>query len=205
VSKTVAPTITRVVISNLATLIEENLFLAQSTALCLRVLDFLHTGAQQIAASEVAGTISNQGPAALNLSALGNLQALLSCQEKSELRLADGPQLSTQTNRRQFLGELLRDCGFFAHLVFRQVRAGGRPSSRSARKKSNVVKLSQTPPRSSSNVLPKRLPVEAPGLQPEAPLTLLQTLWVELGCRHLQILACEKEGHEYGEDSKPAL
>lgn len=200
-SKTVASTITRTVIGNLVTLIDDSLLLVQSTALCLRVLDFLHTGAQQIAASEVAGTISDQGPAALNLKTICNLQAVLSCQEKGELRLADGPQLSTQVNRRQFLGELFRDCGFFAHLVFRQVRA----SSRSARKKSNVVKLSQTPPRSSSNILPKRLPVEAPSLQPEATLTLLQTLWVELGCRHLQILVSEKECHEYGEDSKSAL
>jgi hypothetical protein len=169
------------------------------------VLDFLHTGAQQIAASEVVDTLSNQGPAAPNLNTIVNQQALLSCQETGELCLGDGPQLSTQANRRQFLGELLRDCRFFAHLVFRQVRAGGRPSSRSARKKSNVVKLSQTPPRSSSNVLPKRPPVEAPGLQPEAPLTSLQTLWVELGCRHVQTLVSEKECHEYGEDSKSAL
>ena len=46
--------------------------------------------------------------------------------------------------------------------------------------------------------------MEASGSQAEAPLAL-QTLWVEVGCRQVQILVFEKEGHEYGEDSTPAL
>jgi hypothetical protein len=69
----------------------------------------------------------------------------------------------------------------------------------------SLVKISQTPPRSRSNILAGRLPLEAPGLQPEAVSSSLQTLWVEVGCRHVQTLAPEKECHEYGEDSKPAL
>jgi hypothetical protein len=121
----------------------------------------------------------------------------------------DEPQLGTSTNQRQFLGELLRDCGFFAHLVFRQVRAVDNPSAcllnrDSACEKSNVVKVSQALPRSAPSVLPRRLPGEASGSQAEAPSSL-QTLWVEVGCRHVQILVFEKEGHDYGEDPTPAL
>jgi hypothetical protein len=191
VSKTVASTITRFVISELVTLIAEDLFAVEGAALCWKVLDFLQTGAEQTAVGEAAGTISIQR------------SSVLSCQQKRELHLANGPQPGTSANQRQFLSELLRNCGFFAHLVFRQVRpVAGRDS---ARKKSNVVKALQTLPRSGPGVSPKRLPVEAPGSQAETPSSLLQTLWVEVGCRHVQILVSEKERHDYGEDSKPAL
>lgn len=190
-SKTVASTITRFVISEVVTLIGENLFAAQGAALCWKVLDFLQTGAEQTAVGETAGTISIQR------------SSVLSCQQKRELHLANGPQPGTSANQRQFLSELLRNCGFFAHLVFRQVRpVAGRDS---ARKKSNVVKALQTLPQSGPGVSPKRLPVEAPASQAETPSSLLQTLWVEVGCRHVQILVSEKERHDYGEDSKPAL
>jgi len=37
------------------------------------------------------------------------------------------------------------------------------------------------------------------------PSSPLQTLWVEVGCRHVQPLVSEKERHEYREDSKSAL
>jgi hypothetical protein len=208
VSKTVGSTIPRFVISDQVTLIGENLFADQGAALCLKVLDFLHAGAQQTAAGEAAGTVSIKRSVALTPKTKCNLQAVLRRQENRELHLADGSQLGTSANQRQFLGELLRDCGFFAHLVFRQVRAVDNPSNLvgrdSAYKKSNVVKVSQTLPRSGLSVLPRRLPVETSGSQAEAPSSL-QTLWVEVGCRHVQILVLEKEGHDYGEDSTLAL
>ncbi len=193
-SKTIASTITQLVISNPVPRIGSNLFALPWSALCSKV--------QPIAAAEAADTASIQEPAALRPKTRWNLQVVLPCNEKGELPLADGAQLSTPAIRRQFLGELLRDCGFFAHLVFRQVRAVRHPSSRlldrSPRTKLNVVKGSQTPPRSSSDV-------EASSLQPEAPSSFLQTLWVEVGCRHVQTHVSEKECHEYGENSKPAL
>src|SRR5258708_37531942 len=86
-------TIIRFVINDLVTLIVANLFAVQGAALCLKVLDFLHTGAPQIAAGEAAGTISIQRlVAAPDPKTKCNLQAVLLCQEKSELHLADGPQ-----------------------------------------------------------------------------------------------------------------
>ena len=42
-------------------------------------------------------------------------------------------------------------------------------------------------------------------LQPEAASPFLQTLWVEVGCRHAQTLAPGKERHEYRENSNAAL
>jgi hypothetical protein len=118
-------------------------------------------------------------------------------------QVADAAQLRDDTNRWQFHVALLEDCSFFAHVVLRHVRAGGNRNS--PRKKCNVAKVSQTLPRSSSDILPRQLPVEERALQPEAPLSSLQTLWVELGCRHAQTLVSEKERHEYRENAKPAL
>jgi hypothetical protein len=208
VSKTVTSTITSFVISDPVSLIRENLFAVQCVVLCFKVLDFLHIGAQQTAAGEAAGTISIKRPVVLSETTKCNFQAVLPCPEKRELHLADEPQLGTSSNQRQFLGELLRDCGFFAHLVLRQVRAVDNPSTcllnrDSACKRSDVVKVSPTLPRSAPSVLWRQLPVEASGSQAEAPA--LQTLWVEVGCRQVQILVSEKERHEYGEDSTPAL
>ena len=202
--------ITRFVISDPVTLIGENLLAVQGAVLCLKVLDILHAGAQQIAAGKTAGTISVLRSVALSPKTKCDLQADLACQGKRELYLEDEPQLGTSANQRQFLGELLRNCSFFAHLVLRQVRAVDSPSNRlvhrdSACKKSNVVQVSQTLPRSSPSVLQRRLPMEATGAQAEAPSSLLQTLWVEVGCRHVRILVSEKERHDYGQDSKSAL
>jgi hypothetical protein len=161
----------------------------QGAALCLKVLDFLHAEARQTAVGEAAGTISIQKPGAVSLKAKCSLRP---CQEKCEPNLAHGPQLVTSANQRQFLTELFRNCGFFAHLVFRQVRP----------KEFNVIKPSQTLPQAG---LPRRLLVEGPGTPAETPSSLLQTLWVEVGCRQMQILVSEKERHDNGEDSKPAL
>ena len=122
---------------------------------------------------------------------------------------AEGEELGDDANRRQFQAALLEHCSFFADLVLRQVRAGGDRSDGllerdSIRKKLNVVRVSPTPPRSKANVVLWQRPEEpAPPL--ETPSSLLPTLWVELGCRHVQTLVSEKERHEYGEDSKPAL
>jgi hypothetical protein len=116
---------------------------------------------------------------------------------------ADDAPLRDDTNRRQFHAALLEDCSFFAHLVLRHVRAGGNRNS--PLKKRNVAKVSQTLPRPSSDILLRHLPVEERALQPEAPLSSLQTLWVEVGCRHAQTLVSEKERHEYRENAKPAL
>lgn len=40
----------------------------------------------------------------------------------AQQKAADNGAISTSVNQRHFLGELLRDTGFFAHLVFRPVR-----------------------------------------------------------------------------------
>jgi hypothetical protein len=197
VSKTVVYTITSFVISYSVTLILADLIAFQGVALCLKVLDFLHTGAQQTAAGEAARTISIKRSVALSAKTNCNLQAVLPSQEKRELHLADGPQLDTSTNQRQFLGELLRDCGFFAHLVFRHVRAIDNPSNclidrESARKRSKVETVSQMLPRSGPRVLQRRPRVEASGAQAEAPSSL-HTLWVEVGCRQAQVLVFEEE------------
>jgi len=195
--------ITQLIISNPVTWTGSNLLALPWAALCSNVLPLLKTATQPRVAAEAADTASIQDPAALGAKTRGNLQVVRPCNEKDELLLADGAQLSTPAIRRQFLGELLRDCGFFAHLAFRQARAGLNPSSRlsdrdSPRTKLNLAKGWRTPPRSSFDG-------EASSLPPETPSSVLQTLWVEVGCRHAQTLISEKEHHEYGEDSKPAL
>jgi hypothetical protein len=91
----------------------------------------------------------------------------------------------------------LKTAVFFADLVLRQVRAGGDPSSGlserdSSRKKLNVVRVAPAPPQSRANsVLGQRR--EEPALQPETLSFVLQTLWIEVGCRHVQTLVSEKE------------
>jgi hypothetical protein len=138
-----------------------------------------------------------------------NSQAPRSCARKNAQGGAEGGRLRDDANRQQFQLALLENCSFFADLVLRQVRAGGDPCSDllerdSSRKKWNVVRVSPTPPRSRAKVvLGQRL--EEPGLPPETPSSVLQTLWVEVGCRQVQTLVSEKERHQYGEDSKPAL
>jgi hypothetical protein len=103
---TVGPAIIWFAINDPVTWIGEELFAVQRTGLFLRVLDFPHVGAQQIAADDSA--------------------------------------ISTSVNQRHFLGELLRDCGFFAHLVFRAVRDANSDDPSSSRasgyKKSKVFK-----------------------------------------------------------------
>jgi hypothetical protein len=122
---------------------------------------------------------------------------------------AEGRRLRDDANREQFQVALLENCSFFADLVLRQVRAGSNPSDGllerdSSRKKWNGVRVSPTMPRSKANVVLEQRS-EKPTLPPETPSSLLPTLWVEVGRRYLQTLVSEKERHEYGEDSKPAL
>ena len=108
---------------------------------------------------------------------------------------APGPTNTSVTARRR--------CWPLWRSLFRQARAGHNPASRlsdrdSPGTKLKLVKGSRMPPRSSSDG-------EASSLPHETPSSVLQTLWVEVGCRHAQTLVSEKEHHEYGEDSKPAL
>jgi hypothetical protein len=124
-----------------------------------------------------------------------NSHVPLSCTPKDAHWVAEGARLSNNANRQQFHVALLEDCSFFAHLVLRCVRAGGNPSScllnrDSPQKKSNVAKVSQTQPRSSSNLLPRH---QERTLQPEASSSFLPTLWVEVGCRHAKTLGFRKE------------
>lgn len=122
---------------------------------------------------------------------------------------ADDSAIGTSVNQRHFLGELLRDCGFFAHLVFRAVRAVDscdRSSGRaSGYEKSKVLKASQTLPRSGRGVLPRRLSLETLGPQAEEPRSLPQALWVEVGCRHAQMIVSGKVPYDYGENPDAAL
>jgi hypothetical protein len=171
--------------------------------LCSKVLSLPKTETQPIAAAEAADIVGCQEAAASRPNPRWNLGAVLSSNEKGKLQLADGAQLSAPAIRRQFLGELLRDCGFFAHLVFRQVRTVRNPSSRlvdrdSPRTKLNVVKGSPMRSRSRSSG-------EASSLPPGASSSFLPSLWVEVGCRQVQTHVSGKECREYGENSKPAL
>jgi hypothetical protein len=171
-SRPVRTAIIWLVINDLVTWVGEEFLTIHGTVLCLKVLDFLHAGAQQIAADESA--------------------------------------ISTSANQRQFLGELLRDCGFFAHLVFRTVREVNNPFNRPpdrdlSCKKSNSSKVSQTPPRSSRSVLSRPPLLEALGPQAEALSSFPQALWVEVGCRRVQTLVSGKARHDYGENSNATL
>jgi hypothetical protein len=129
---------------------------------------------------------------------------------KDAPQVADGARVSNDANRQQFHVALLEDCSFFARLVLRHVRAGENRSRylldrHSPGKKKNVVEVSQTFLRPSSSMLSRPLLTEERSLQLEAPSPPMQTLWVEVGCRQAQTLVFEKEHHEYGKDSKPAI
>lgn len=120
----------------------------------------------------------------------GNSQTRQSCVCNDASSEAEEGRLRDDANRQQFRAALLENCGFFADLVLRQVRAESDPSRAlsaldSSRKKLNVVRVSPTPPK--ANV------PEEPGHLPEMPSSLLPTLWVEVGCRHVRTLVSEKE------------
>ena len=138
-----------------------------------------------------------------------NSQTPRSCLRQDAQSEAKGGRLRDDATRQQFQVALLENCSFFADLVLRQVRAGSDSSGGLlerdlSRKKLNAVRVSPTPSRSKANVVLQQRS-EEPTLPPETPSSLLPPLWVEVGCRHLQTLVSEKERHEYGEDSKPAL
>lgn len=124
-----------------------------------------------------------------------NSQTPRSSLGKDAQRGAEGEQCGDDANRRQFQAALLENCSFFADLVLRQVR-GGDDQSRdlgrdSSREKCNVVRVSPTPAGSKAKVvLGPRSEEPAPA---ETPSFLLSTLWVEVGCRHLQSVVSEKE------------
>jgi hypothetical protein len=138
-----------------------------------------------------------------------NSQTPRSCLRQDAQSEAKGGRLRDDATRQQFQVALLENCSFFADVVLRQVRAGSDSSGGLlerdlSRKKLNAVRVSPTASRSKANVVPQQRS-EEPSLPPETLSSLLPSLWVELGCRHLQTLVSEKERHEYGEDSKPAL
>lgn len=110
---------------------------------------------------------------------------------------AKGERFRDDANRQQFQVALLENCSFFADLVLRHVRAEGNQSGSLlerdwSRKKLNGVQILPTRPRSKANVAMNKRP-EKQALPPETPSSLLQTLWVEVGCRQVQTLVPEKE------------
>jgi hypothetical protein len=119
----------------------------------------------------------------------GNSQTRRSCVGNDAPSEAEEGRLRGDANRQQFRAALLENCSFFADLVLRQVRAESDPSCVSAqdssRKKLSVGRVSPTPPK--VNV------PEEPAHLPEMPSSLLPTLWVEVGCRHVRTLVSEKE------------
>jgi hypothetical protein len=116
---------------------------------------------------------------------------------------AQGERFRDDANRQQFQVALLENCSFFAdlvlraELVLRHVRAEGNQSGSLlerdwSRKKLNGVQILPTLPRSKAKVAMNKRP-EKQALPPETPSSLLQTLWVEVGCRQVQTLVPEKE------------
>jgi hypothetical protein len=111
----------------------------------------------------------------------------------SQTRRMEKGRLGDDANRQQFRVALLENCSFFAELVLRQVRAEsnqacGRLDQDASRKKLSVASL--TSPKAS--VL-KRPPSEDTALPPKMSSSLLPTLWVEVGCRHVRTLVSEKD------------
>ena len=120
----------------------------------------------------------------------GNSQTRRSCVGNDAPSEAEEGRLRGDANRQQFRAALLENCSFFADLVLRQVRAESDPSrglsvQDSLRKKLSVGRISRRPPK--VNV------AEEPAHLPEMPSSLLPTLWVEVGCRHVRTLVSEKE------------
>jgi len=120
----------------------------------------------------------------------GNSQTWRSCVRNDAPSEAEEGRLRDDANRQQFRAALLENCSFFADLVLRQVRAESDPSrglsvQDSLRKKLSVGRISRRPPK--VNV------AEEPAHLPEMPSSLLPTLWVEVGCRHVRTLVSEKE------------
>jgi len=119
----------------------------------------------------------------------GNSQTRRSCVGNDAPSEAEEGRLRDDANRQQFRAALLENGSFFADLVLRQVRTESDPSCVSAqdssRKKLSVGRVSPTPPK--VNV------VEEPTHLPEMPSSLLPSLWVEVGCRHVRTLVSEKE------------
>ena len=145
-----------------------------------------------VAPGEEANTLAES--ACPVCSSTWNSHASLSYLPKDAQRVAEGARLRDDENREQFRVALLEDCSFFARLVLRYVRAGGNPSR---------CLLDRNSPRKKSKSRSRLVKERA--LQPEMPSSFLQTLWVEVGCRHAQTVVSEKERHEYRKDSKPAL
>src|SRR5260370_3237702 len=127
----------------------------------------------------------------------------------AQQKAADDSAIGTLVNQRHFLDELLRDTGFFAHLVFRLVREVDSsdlfPGRDFCCKKSKSLKASQTPPRSGRSVSPRRLSLETFGSQSVGSGSAPQGFWVEVGCRHAQIVVSRNVSHDHSENPNAAL
>jgi hypothetical protein len=124
-----------------------------------------------------------------------NLQSRRPCVCKDAPSGVEEERLRDDANRQQFRVVLLENCSFFADLVLRQVRAESDPSlglleQDSSRKKLSVLRASPTPPKANALLRPQP---EETALSPEMSSSPLPTLWVEVGCRHVRTLVCEKE------------
>lgn len=109
----------------------------------------------------------------------------------------DRPTLSHAASRQAFLRTLLEDCGFFAHLVLRCVRASSR-SQESAAPRLNLgsTAVLSSPAYLSCHLPGKRPRRHAPRVETEAGSPTLQTLWVAVACRHVPILAALEKHDE---------
>ena len=127
----------------------------------------------------------------------------------TQQKAADDSAIGTLVNQRHFLDELLRDTGFFAHLVFRLVREVDSsdlfPGRDSCCNKSKFLKASQTPPRSGRSVSPRQLCLETLGPQSEESQSVPDALWVEVGCRHAEIIVSGKVSYDHSENPNAAL
>ncbi len=195
------------------TLIAEMISRVKIPAVCSKVLDLLRTQSplvtlpatleQRSADSAETLVAKREGTSAWSpTSRQGKSQESAFLVSPSNHR----PTLSNAASRQQFLLTLLEDCSFFAHLVLRCVRAAGcsqEPAPPGSKFRSTSVIPSED--QSSCNLRAQRPRSHAPTLEAEPVPPTLQTLWVDVACRHMRTLAPQEKCHECSEDPKYAL
>jgi hypothetical protein len=203
------------VVNHPVTSIWESISRVKSAAVCSKVLDLLRTQSPLVAL-----------PASLEQRSADSAETVLATREGVSARSStsrqstsqesafvvspssDAAELSNAASRQQFLLALLEDCSFFAHLVLRCVRAAGcSPGQESAKPGSNFRSTSAIQPEAppTSSLLAQRSRRSAPTLEAERISPTLQTLWVDMACRHIRTFTPEEKCHEYREDPKHAL
>jgi hypothetical protein len=204
------------VVNHPVTSIWESISRVKSAAVvCPKVLDLLRTQSPLVAlpasleqrSADSAETVlaTREGVSA------GSSTSLQSTSQESAFVVSpssDAAKLSNAASRQQFRLALLEDCSFFAHLVLRCVRAAGcSPGQESAKPGSNFPSTSVIQPEAppTSNLLAQRSRRSAPTLEAERISPTLQTLWVDMACRHIRTFTPEEKCHEYREDPKHAL